>query len=113
MKKSELITRLNNQIDCVFTLAQVKTMIEDLESETTTAFDADQIVKDIEKRIQTEIELINDSDIVDDDSVSFYLDGREINIECVEVNYAPIRRAVRDGLNVWQDSLKASFVNLG
>jgi hypothetical protein len=106
MNKSELLTQLNNQIDCVFTLAQVKTMIEGLEQETT--FDVDKVYKDIESRIQIEIEQIDDSDIANDDSFSFYLDDREVCIERVDINYAPIRRAVREGLNEWKSSLVAN-----
>lgn len=108
MKKSELLTQLNNQIDCVFTLAQVKTLIEGLENETTNTFDVDKVYKDIQSCIQVEIERIDDSDLVDDSDVEFELSGREISVYSVAVNYTPIRRAIVEGLDEWKDSLQVN-----
>ena len=108
MKKSELLTRLNNQIDCVFTLAQVKSMIEDLDNETTNTFDVDKVYKDIQSCIQVEIERIDDSDLVDYSDVEFELSGREISVYSVAVNYTPIRRAIVEGLDEWKDSLQVN-----
>ncbi len=105
MKKSELLTQLNNQIDCVFTLAQVKTMIEGLEQETT--FDVDKVCKDIQSCIYTKIASIDDSDIVDDSDIDFYIDGRKVCVETINVNYTPFRDAVCDGLDEWKIRLES------
>lgn len=111
MKKSELLTQLNNQIDCVFTLAQVKTLIEGLENENT--FDVDKVYNDIESCIRKEVDSIDDSDLVNEDDIDFYLDGREICVQNVSIDYSSIRKAVREGLDEWKNRLEASFVNLG
>lgn len=108
MKKSELLTQLNNQIDCVFTLAQVKSLIEGLEQETANTFDVDKVYKDIQSCIQIEIDRIDDSDLVEESDIDFYLDGREICVQNVNVNYSPIRNAIREGLDEWKDSLESS-----
>lgn len=106
MKKSELLTQLNNQIDCVFTLAQVKTLIEGLENDTT--FDVDKVCRDIESCIQVEVEGIDDSDLVDESDIDFYLDGREICVQNVSVNYTSIREAVREGIKEWKIRLESN-----
>jgi hypothetical protein len=108
MKKSELLTQLNNQIDCVFTLAQVKTLIEGLENETTNTFDVDKVYKDIQSCIQKEIERIDDSDLVDDDDIDFSVSYKEICIDSINVDYSPISNAIREGLDEWKNSLESS-----
>jgi hypothetical protein len=117
MKKTELLEKLNHQLPCLFTIEQVKNMIDSLEDQPTNNSSSsivlseeflESIGKQIEKCIEREIDGIDEDDIVSADDIDLSLYDRTIEINHLNLRKDAIYESVTEGIRVWRNNMLES-----
>lgn len=106
MKKQELLSQLQNNHECFFSLNQVIEMISKIEDapETQSTKLTEEILKQIGKKfyeeIKSEIYNVDTDDLVDKDGgIEISVSYREICVDSVEVDLDLIYNAIRYGID--------------
>jgi hypothetical protein len=112
MKKSELLSKLQNNHECFFSLNQVIEMISGIEDEPVNPANpkiSEEKLREwgnqIAESIRSEIYNVNESDVVPDDNIQFSVSYREIEIDSIEMDFQPIHDAVEEGIKDWIENL--------
>lgn len=104
MKKSELLSKLSEQLPCFFSVEQVIKMVEEIEETAATPQDAKPV--DLEKlkakvfeAIRSVSSNLSTSDVVDTDSARFSIRcGNEIEIDEIDIETSSLNSEYTQGI---------------
>lgn len=90
MTKQQTIDTLKTQLPGFYSAEQVIEMISNIEDAGSAPFDPAKFKDLILEAVENAIENMDGGDVVDYDSASFSLDGREISFDGIDVNTSDI-----------------------
>lgn len=120
MKKQDLVNQLVNSQDCLFSIQQVISMVNQIEIAPApvptpekpkgkvvsfTESELEQFLNKFRKALLDDIENnVSPSDLVTDDMCSISVNYKEVCVECDEFNMGEIKEATRDTIAEFWDN---------
>ena len=98
MTKTQTVELLQQQLPGFYSVEQVIKLINDIDDEGGS-FDAEKLerlIERVEDEVDSRLNRMDSSDLVDFDSAEFELNGNEISLQCVEVDASNIVEEVSD-----------------
>jgi hypothetical protein len=98
MTKTQTVELLQQQLPGFYSVEQVIKLINDIDDEGGS-FDAEKLerlIERVEDEVDSRLNRMDSSDLVDFGSAEFELNGNEISLQCVEVDASNIVEEVSD-----------------
>jgi hypothetical protein len=112
MNKQQTIDTLRTQLPGFYSVEQVIAIINGIQEPktSTTPFLSDEQIDELVNTITDDITSLG-MDAIDD--YDFSLNGREIELDSVEVNYSSIKDVINNGINYFINNLKQEDEDCG